>query len=57
MKMMQMYGMGGFGPPSLDFMNQLNRNKESTIKNKKKIEEISKEAPNSNIKADKDNGQ
>ena len=33
-----MYGMGGFGPPSLDFMNQLNRNKESTIKNKKKIE-------------------
>jgi len=54
---MQMYGMGGFGPPSLDFMNQLNRNKESTIKNKKKIEEVSKEAPNSNVKADKDNGQ
>ena len=49
--------MGGFGPPSLDFMNQLNRIKESTIKNKKKIEEVSKEAPNSNVKADKDNGQ
>jgi hypothetical protein len=38
MKMLQMYGVGGFGPPSLEFMNKMNAKTAVVIPKKKPVE-------------------
>jgi hypothetical protein len=41
MKMLQMYGVGGFGPPSLEFMNMMNA-KTAVVPQKKKPVDVAK---------------